>query len=45
MTAPFRVASKGVYADGGSITETRRQCKFVGLRPINSFGLVEQAGN
>jgi hypothetical protein len=29
MTAPFRVASKGVYADGGSITERRHLCKFV----------------
>jgi len=29
MTAPFRVASKGVYADGGSITERRPMCKFV----------------
>ncbi|MBA8900591.1 hypothetical protein [Phyllobacterium sp. P30BS-XVII] len=28
-TAPFRVASKGVYADGGSITETNAMCKFV----------------
>ncbi|PRD57794.1 hypothetical protein C5750_01145 [Phyllobacterium myrsinacearum] len=29
MTAPFRVASKGVYADGGSITERDAMCKFV----------------
>ncbi len=35
MTAPFRVASKGVYADGGSITETRRQCKFVAVNASN----------
>jgi hypothetical protein len=34
-TATFRVASKGVYADGGSITERWLLCKFV-ARPAAS---------
>jgi len=29
--APFRVASKGVYTDGGSITESPEMCKFGGI--------------
>ena len=30
-TAPFRVASKGVYADGGAIEHSTRRRKFFGF--------------
>ncbi|WP_161939579.1 hypothetical protein [Paramesorhizobium deserti] len=32
--ASFRVASKGVYTDGGSITERLEMCKFTGNFPL-----------